>query len=119
MKRGDLGRLGEDLAAEYLKKQGYKILDRNFHSRVGELDIVAQDKETLVFIEVKTRWSKKFGLPVEAITSWKLKSILKTAEYYKLLHSSLPDSLRIDAVAIEIDQNNNPLKFDHLKNISM
>lgn len=108
MKTQDLGKLGEDLAAQFLQKQGYKILSRNFRSKLGEIDIVALDPRVkppaLVFIEVKTRWNKEFGLPEEAITPWKIRSIIKTGQYYKLLHLELPDSLRLDAVVIEIDQ---------------
>jgi len=97
------GNLGEDLAVRYLQKHGYKILDRNFHCRFGEIDIIAQDGQTLVFVEVKTRWSKKFGEPQEAVTFRKLKSIIKTGQYFKLLHPKLPEDLRIDVVAIDIE----------------
>ena len=97
------GNIGEDLAVRYLKSQGYKILDRNFHCRVGEIDIIAQENQTLVFVEVKTRWSKKFGEPQEAVTPWKLKSIIKTGQYFKLLHPKLSEDLRIDVVAIDLE----------------
>ena len=96
------GVIGEELAVKSLKKNGYKILERNFHSRTGEIDIIALDSRTLVFVEVKTRWSKAFGNPSEAVTPWKLKSIIKTCQYYKLLHPKLPDAMRIDVVAIDI-----------------
>jgi len=97
------GNIGEDLAAKYLQNLGYAILDRNFHSRFGEIDIVAQEGNTLVFVEVKTRWSKKFGEPAEAVTPGKLKSIIKTSQYYRLLHPNLPENERIDVVAISTD----------------
>lgn len=110
------GRLGEELAAKFLQKQGYKIIERNFHSRVGEIDIIAKDSNTLVFVEVKTRSSKKFGEPVEAVTGQKLKSIEKTCQYYKLLHPELPDVLRIDVVSVDIS-NKNP-EIELIKNVS-
>ncbi len=94
------GSLGEKIAAEYLRKQGYKILEQNFSKRWGEIDIIAIDQDTLVFIEVKTRTSNAFGSPLEAITPWKLKTLTRTLQFYKATHRSLPDSLRIDAVAI-------------------
>ena len=74
-----VGNLGEYLACQYLKKLGYKILDRNYRIRGGEIDIVAQDRDYLVFIEVKTRNSSEYGLPSESITPWKIKALLKTA----------------------------------------
>jgi putative endonuclease len=110
------GNLGEDLAVKYLQKQGYKILERNFHCRVGEIDIVVQDADVLVFVEVKTRWSKKFGEPCEAITPWKLRSIIKTGEYYKLLHPELSEDLRIDVVAVDL-KGGSP-KVELIKNVS-
>jgi putative endonuclease len=95
-----IGKLGEDKACEYLREHGYKIIERNFRKGYGEIDIVAIYKQTLVFIEVKTRTSNQFGTPLEAITYWKLKSLIKTAQYYKMVHRNLPESLRIDAVAV-------------------
>lgn len=99
------GKLGEEAARKLLKNKGYKILARNFRSRFGEIDIVAQDKETLVFVEVKTRWSAKYGVPEEAVTPWKLRRIVKTGEYYKLSHPNTPDLMRVDVVAVEVRGN--------------
>lgn len=99
------GKLGEDAAVKLLQREGYKILDRNFHSKRGEIDIVAQDQDILVFVEVKTRWSKKFGYPEEAVTPRKLWSIQRTGEYYKLTHPNTPDLLRIDVIAVEVEGN--------------
>lgn len=112
------GDLGERLAVEYLKKQGFKIIDRNFRIRGGEIDIIALDSDVLVFIEVKTRRSHEFGTPLEAITSWKLRSLIKTAQFYKLKQPRLPDAMRIDAVAIILDYENNPISIELVKNIS-
>lgn len=113
-----LGRYGEDLAVKYLRSKGYKIIEKNFRCRVGEIDIIIQDKETLVFVEVKTRYSQDFGKPEEAITPRKLKSIIKTLEFYKNLHLDLPESLRIDAILIELSPTGEVKRFEHLKNIS-
>ena len=99
-----IAKLGEDKACEYLKKLGFKIIDRNFRKGYGEIDIIAIDsnekEKVLVFIEVKTRSSNSYGSPLEAITYWKLKSLIKTAQFYKLTHRNLPENLRIDAVAV-------------------
>ncbi len=110
---------GEDLACEFLRKKGYKIIERNFRARGGEIDIIALDCETLVFIEVKARSTSEFGSPLEAITTWKLKSIVKTAQFYKLKNPKLPEALRIDAVAITLDQGNDIKSIELVKNISI
>jgi putative endonuclease len=101
-KTSEFGRLAENYAVRLLISKGYKILERNFRSRFGEIDIVATDSDTLVFVEVKSRWSKKFGAPEEAVTSQKLWKIRQTGEYYSLIHKALPKKLRIDVVALEV-----------------
>lgn len=110
-------RLGEDLACEYLVKKEYKIIDRNFRKGYGELDIVAINNNTLVFIEVKTRTSRKYGTPFEQITPFKLKSIEKTALFYKKLHPKLPESLRLDAISVELDSSGRKSTIEHIENI--
>lgn len=97
------GRSGEETAVIYLQKKGYKIIGRNFKSKFGEIDIVALDGNVLVFVEVKTRWSREYGYPEEAVTPWKLRSIIKTADYYKLLYPNTPALMRIDVIAIEAE----------------
>lgn len=117
-----LGKLGEDLASKFLEKKGYKIIERNFKKRYEEIDIVAIDSSeknsVLVFVEVKTRTSSEYGSPLEAITYWKLKSLIKAAQYYKLTHKNLPDGLRIDAVSIKLGYNGKAESIEHIKNIS-
>ena len=97
------GRAGEEAALRLLQIRGYKILARNFRSKVGEIDIIAEDGNVLVFIEVKTRWTLEYGYPEEAVTPWKLRSIVRTAEYYKLTHPNTPDLMRVDVVAVEVE----------------
>lgn len=99
-------KLGENIACEYLKKLGFRILERNYRKTYGEIDIIALDKDILAFIEVKTRTSNQFGSPLEAITPWKLRSLIKTAQYYKMTHHHLPESLRIDAVSVILNGQN-------------
>ena len=125
MRRKSLGNLGENLALKHLKNKGYKILDRNFRSKLGEIDVIAIDpsstisgKDTLVFIEVKARWSKKFGLPEEGITLWKIRRIIKTGQYYKLVHPELPDSLRLDAVVIDLSSQGKLKRIEIIKNLT-
>lgn len=123
------GILGEQAATAFLQKLGYTILARNYKIRYGEIDIVALDptatsgqasskEKTLVFVEVKTRSSDYFGTPLEAITSWKLRSVIKTAEYYVLTHKNLPRLLRIDAISVKISGDGTIQEIEHIKNIS-
>lgn len=112
------GKLGEDLAAHFLEKKGYRIIVRNFHARYGEIDLVATFQNTLIFVEVKTRWGMPYGTPVEAVTPWKLKSVVKTAEYFKLLHPKLPEALQIDVVAVQFDSSGKLLGIEHLPNVT-
>ena len=93
------GKSGEDEVTEYLKKQKYQILARNFKSKLGEIDIVAKDGDQAVFVEVKTRSSMLFGAPSEAIGYKKLLSLIKASEYY-LLINNLDQNYRIDAVEV-------------------
>lgn len=109
---------GEDLAAEYLKEQGFLIIDRNFRIRGGEIDIIAIDGDTLSFIEVKTRMSSTYGTPLEAISYWKLKALTKAAYYYKATHPRLPELMRIDAVSIVLARDNTIIHIELVKNIS-
>ena len=117
------GKIGEKYAADLLKRKGYKILFRNFRSKFGEIDIIAKDhstgsgQATLVFIEVKTRWSKKFGQPEEAVTPTKLRHLEKAAQYFKLLHPNTPDLMRIDVVATEVE-NGRVTQTRILKNVT-
>jgi len=109
--------IGEDIAAKYLENKGYKIIERNFRKGYGEIDIIAIQGRTLIFIEVKTRTSEKYGTPAEAITYFKLKSLIKTAEFYKVLNPKLPEQMRIDAVLVTIDEMNN-FNIEHIENIT-
>lgn len=97
-----LGRKGEDIAVEYLKSKGYNILDRNFICRQGEIDVIALDKNYIVFIEIKSRTSTEYGLPSEAVTEQKLKHILKSAAYYLHIRNLENANVRIDAIEVYV-----------------
>ena len=113
MDRKTLGRKGEDLAAEYLQKHGFKILERNKHfSRYCEADIIAEDKGVLVVVEVKTRTNNALGSPFEAITNAKYQH-LKAALYTYLQENQKYKKFRIDAIAITLE----PFSIQYLKNI--
>jgi putative endonuclease len=110
--------IGENAAVDFLKKKGYLIIERNFRKRYGEIDIIAIKDNVLVFIEVKTRKSKQFGTPLEAITYWKLRELKRMAEYYSLTHPKLPKALRIDGVGVLLDKDNEVAAIEHVENIS-
>jgi putative endonuclease len=120
----DSGKRGEEFAASYLKRLGFRVIGRNFRIRGGELDIIAIERskltgqETLVFVEVKTRTSDEYGTPFEAITYWKLKSLIKTAQFYMLKNPGLPQLMRIDAIAVKIGLHNELLEIELVKNIT-
>lgn len=101
----DRGKVAENFVANLLSSKGYKILERNFRSKFGEIDIIALDGESVVFVEVKARWNRNFGSPEEAVTSQKLYKIRKTVEYFSLLHSALPARQRIEVVALEMAED--------------
>ena len=111
-----LGKWGEDIAEKYLKKKGYLIMERNFRCRLGEIDIIALDGKTLVFIEVKTRMSQKYGLPCEAINHEKLRHIERTAAYYMMLKPADHQEARLDAV--EILKCEGKYYINHIENIT-
>ncbi|MBI4065462.1 YraN family protein [Candidatus Gottesmanbacteria bacterium] len=114
-----LGKKGEDLASIYLTKHGYRIIERNFQKRYGELDIICVKDKTLIFVEVKTRIGHVFGKPEESVTPRKLAEVTQTAAYYKMLHPELPDSLRVDVVGIELDFDETCIYFNHIQNVTL
>ena len=112
-KRKDIGNIGEDLATIYLEQQGYKIIERNFMCNLGEIDIIAQDKDEIVFIEVKTRKILSYGNPVDSVNEPKQKHIYRSAEYYLLINDRLDDFTRLDV--IEVYLNDKGYKINHIK----
>ncbi len=106
--RDILGRLGENLAAEYLQNAGYKILARNYRQKCGEIDIIAQDRDTLVFIEVKTRKTLSFGPPFAAVTEKKQKQIGRVAQDYLCRNDLYNRPARFDVVSILIKDGKEP-----------
>lgn len=88
------------MACDYLKKRDYKILERNFRCRSGEIDIIALDQDYLVFIEVKYRKDKAFGSPRESVNYYKQRNITKVASYYLLINNAYDYNCRFDVVEI-------------------
>ncbi len=102
--RQGLGRTGERLAAEELLRRGYCVLEKNVRCVYGEIDLVAEDGQDLVFVEVKTRRGNSYGLPEESITARKRQKLMQLAAYYLDLHDCAHCSWRIDVVAVQMSQ---------------
>jgi len=108
------GKLGEDIAAEYLRQNGYEIIEQNYYYNHGEIDIVAKDGTTLVFVEVKSRRSTKFGEPEESVTPKKQELLRRTAEGYVLKRNIGEINCRFDVVSIVFGKGTSECKI--LKN---
>ncbi len=109
-----LGKKGEDLAAQYLENKGYKIIDRNVHFRVSEIDIIAQTGAILVFVEVKARFGT--ALPAEAVTKIKLKKLHLALRQYLLNHPA--KEYRVDVIAINFLATGTT-KIEHYENVGL
>ena len=116
MKRRDTGILGEKVARGFLKKRGFRILETNYRCPEGEIDIIARQKDSLVFIEVRTKTSREFGSPEESITPAKKAKMRTTAAHYLQTHRNLPPSWRLDVVAVELDAQGKPGRVELIEN---
>ena len=116
MKRRETGALGERIAADYLTDRGYAIRERNFRTREGEIDIIAEKDDTLVFVEVRTRRSRACGIPEESITQRKKARLVALAEAYMEDRDDLPQSWRIDVVALELERNGKISRIELFEN---
>ena len=101
----NFGKSAEKYALDFLKGKGYKILRQNYRNKLGEIDIIAQEKEVICFIEVKARSSDKFGLPEEAINANKQKKIARIALSYLKEHKLMDRKARFDALCISGNEN--------------
>lgn len=111
------GAIGENIACKYLEEKGYRILEKNYrYSRMSEIDLIAIDKDTLVFVEVKTRSTENCGHPFEAVDSKKIEHIYQTALFYLQQTEHQYTKYRIDVISVI---NLQSPKIEHLKNISI
>ncbi|MEN8257078.1 MAG: YraN family protein [Thermodesulfobacteriota bacterium] len=108
-----LGKEGERQAGLYLEKQGLVIIERNFRTRSGEIDLVVRDKKELVFVEVKTRSGTDFGTALEAVHSRKCRQIVRVASEYLLQNDGFDQPVRFDVIGILLGDNP---QFEHIKN---
>ena len=121
MKTVDIGRIGEKAATRFLKKNGYKILEKNLHVSHNEIDIIARDKQNLVFVEVKTRTENvenelRFGTPAQAVNYAKQKRTIQAARAYICAHPT-PLMIRFDVIEVLLDATDKKIsKINHMIN---
>ena len=101
--RQAVGKAGEEAAVQYLRRCGYRILERNYRCRFGEIDLIARDGNTLAFIEVKTRRSQRFGPAASAVTLQKQRHLTKVSQLYLTQMGNAHELCRFDVVTIEMD----------------
>ena len=116
MNRRELGALGEKAAGDYLRKRGFRIRETNFRCPIGEIDIVAEKGDYMVFVEVRTRSSSDFGTPEESITAAKKEKLVSLAFTYLQTHDDLPPLYRIDVVAVEASKDGNISRVELIEN---
>jgi putative endonuclease len=118
MKTSVEGGWGESVAAEYLRKKGYEIIAANYHSRFGEIDLIAQKDDIIAFIEVKTRKNVSYARPMESVTPIKMKKIVSTAMLWLQSHKC-ENQPRFDVIEVYTgeDLTQKPKRIEHLENV--
>lgn len=112
----DTGKQGERMAAEFLARKGYEILAMNYRKRYGEVDIIARRRATLIFVEVKTRQSGKFGTPFDAVDNRKQRQLTRVAQEYLATHTPKADTVRFDVIAVYWSTSRAAISIEHLEN---
>jgi putative endonuclease len=110
----ELGNIGENAASDYLRKAGYEILAQKYRCRFGEIDIIAKNKDFIVFVEVKTRSNKVYGMPAEAVTYYKQQKIINTALNYLNFTKKANAALRFDI--LEVLWSPQGMQYNHIMN---
>lgn len=113
-----LGKKGEAIAVEYLKQNKYSVIDLNFRTRMGEIDIIGRKNGVIIFFEVKTRTSDIKGKPYESVTFGKMKRLQKAIHYYLKIKNLTDCPLRIDVISIELNSEQSP-RLQHFENLSL
>ena len=114
-KKDDLGRRGEDVAAEWVEAQGMRVVDKNWRCREGEIDLVALDVDEVVVVEVKTRSGTGWGTALEAVTPAKLTRLRRLAGAWVQAHPGVGTGLRIDVVGITIERCRGHERIEHVR----
>jgi len=112
-----IGKWGENIAGEFLESNGYAIYVRNYRTPYGELDLIAVKDDQTVIVEVKTRSSTQMGYPEEALTPLKASHLLQAADEFMADHTDLPQSWRVDLIAIIGKPDNPDFQLEHFENV--
>ncbi len=112
-----LGDRGENIAAGFLREKHYQLLERNFTSRYGEIDLIALESDCIVFVEVKTRTTRTYGLPEDSITPAKLERIQDAGLMWLQAHPESPEDWRIDVIAILMNGKRQVQDIQHFENV--
>jgi putative endonuclease len=113
LRRRRTGETGEEIAARHLFRKGFRLLESNYRCEVGEIDLIAEDRGTVVFIEVKTRKSLASGAPEEAVDREKQRKIVRAANWFLQPWGRWPQRIRFDVVGIELDDNDRVIAIRH------
>ena len=113
----EFGKFGEDLAKSFLEKRGYQIIYRNYFTEYGEIDLIASKNDRLYFVEVKTRSTKKFGNPEEAVTQQKLAHMIDSARAFLQSHPEFEVDWQVDVIAIQITGKNESPEIRLFQNV--
>ncbi len=110
----NLGERGEGIAEEYLIRSGYKILRKNYKNKFGEIDIIAKRKDVIFFVEVKTRTNRNYGNPIDAITPFKIKHMVRSAQCYIAKYQL--EGIEVSLDVIEVELVDGQWKVNHIEN---
>lgn len=112
----EIGRWGETISRRYLQSKGYKIIEQNYRTRYAEIDLVAWDRKTLVFVEIRTKAVENFGSPEESFNRDKIARLVRSAQVYAAMND-YSKGCRIDAICIVLKQNREIKRLTHYKSI--
>lgn len=111
----DIGYYGEDLACKYLLNIKHKILEKNYRNKLGEIDIISFFDNIIIFTEVKSRYTNSYGSPMESVTYYKQKQIIKLSSYYILTNKFNKYNVRYDVIEIIFNKLNQDFTINHIK----
>jgi putative endonuclease len=117
MNKQETGKIGEKLAVGFLKKRKFRVVATNYRCRTGEIDIIAENKKSLIFIEVRTKTSSEYGSPEESITAYKKNKLITTALTYLDEQQQTDVFWRIDFIAVDLDENGKLKRIEHIENV--
>jgi putative endonuclease len=115
--KSNIGLIGEAIAKKFLQKKGYMIVEQNFRTRYSEIDLIAKKKDVLVFVEVRTKTNEFFGTPEETIDKNKINRLIRSTEAYAA-YNKYSGNLRIDAICIVLNPDDNPNRITHYESIT-